>query len=140
MVSAHSMKVFISYSDADKKWADALRSGLTDAGFEVTVPADDIEPGENWHLELGKALDRANAMVVLLSPDSVASRHIRAEIEFALVSPHFRDRLIPVLVKPTDDVPWILRKQRFIRATKNVDETVHRVVEALQQSPVPVGS
>ena len=134
------MNVFISYSHTDKKWADALRSGLTDAGFEVTVPGEDIEPGENWHLELGKALDRANAMVVLLSPDSVASRDIRAEIEFALVSPHFRGRLIPVLVKPTDDVPWILRKQRFIRATKNVDETVNRVVEALQQSPVPVGS
>lgn len=79
-------------------------------------------------------------MVALLSPDSVASRDNRAEIEFALVSPHFRDRLIPVLVKPTDDVPWILRKQRFIRATKNVGETVNRVVEALQQSPLPVGS
>lgn len=136
----HAMNVFISYSHTDKKWADALRSGLTEAGFEVNVPSDDIEAGENWHLEIGKALDRANAMVVLLSPDSVASRDIRAEIEFALVSPHFRHRLIPVLVKPTDDVPWILRKQRFIRATKNVNETVQRVVEALQQSPVPVGS
>lgn len=134
------MNVFISYSHADKKWADALRSGLTEAGFEVSVPGDDIEAGENWHLEIGKALDRANAMVVLLSPDSVASRNNRAEIEFALGSPHFRDRLISVLVKPTDDVPWILRKQQFIRATKNVGDTVHRVVTALQQSPVPAGS
>ena len=134
------MNVFISYSHTDKKWADALRSGLTDAGFEVTVPGDDIEAGENWHLEIGKALDRANAMVVLLSPDSVASPNNRAEIEFALGSPHFRDRLIPLLVKPTDDVPWILRKQQFIRATKNVGETVRRVVEALQHSPVAAGS
>ena len=134
------MNVFISYSHADKKWADALRSGLAEAGFEVTVPGDDIEAGENLHLAIGKALDRANAMVVLLSPDSVASPNIRAEIEYALGSPHFRDRLIPVLVKPTDDVPWILRKQQFIRATKNVAETVHRVAEALQQSPAAAGS
>ena len=134
------MNVFISHSHTDKKWADALRAGLTEAGFEVTVPGDDIEPGENLHLEIGKALDRANAMVVLLSPDSVASRDISAEIDYALMSPHFRDRLIPVLVKPTDDVPWILRKQRFIRATKNVGETVQRVVAALQQSPVPAAS
>ncbi len=133
------MNVFISYSHADKKWADALRSGLTDEGFEVTVPGDDIEPGENWHLEIGKALDRANAMVVLLSPDSIESRYIRAEIEYALGSPNFRDRLIPLLVKPTDDVPWILRKQQFIRATKDMDETVHRVAEALHKAPVPAG-
>lgn len=133
------MNVFISYSHTDKKWADALRSGLTEEGFEVTVPGDDIEAGENWHLEIGKALDRANAMVVLLSPESVASRYIRAEIEYALGSPHFRDRLIPLLVKPTDDVPWILRKQQFIRATKDVDETVHRVAEALHKSPVSTG-
>ena len=133
------MNVFISYSHADKKWADALRSGLTEEGFEVTVPGDDIEPGENWHLEIGKALDRANAMVVLLSPDSVASKSNRAEIEYALFSPQFRHRLIPVLVKPTADIPWILRKQQFIRATKDVNETVHRVAEALNKSPVSAG-
>ena len=133
------MNVFISYSQADKKWADALRSGLTEEGFEVTVPGDDIEPGENWHLEIGKALDRANAMVVLLSPDSVASKSNRAEVEYALFSPQFRHRLISVLLKPTADFPWILRKQQFIRATKNVTETVHRVAEALNKSPVPAG-
>ena len=133
------MNVFISYSHADKKWADALRSGLTEEGFEVTVPGDDIEPGENWHLEIGKALDRANAMVVLLSPDSVASKSNRAEVEYALFSPQFRHRLIPVLVKLTADIPWILRKQPFIRATKDVNETVHRVAEALNKSPVPAG-
>ena len=133
------MNVFISYSQADKKWADVLRSGLAEAGFVVSDPVGDVCAGENLHLEIGKALARADAMVVVLSPDSAASSFVRAEIEYALSSPQFRDRLIPVLVKPTEDIPWILRKQQFIRATKNVDETVHRVAGALHKSPATAG-
>lgn len=133
------MNVFISYSQADKKWADVLRSGLAEAGFVVSDPVGDVCAGENLHLEIGKALARADAMVVVLSPDSAASSFVRAEIEYALSSPQFRDRLIPVLVKPTEDIPWILRKQQFIRATKNADETVHRVAGALHKSPATAG-
>ena len=133
------MNVFISYSQADTKWAEVLRSGLADAGFAVSDPVGDICAGENLHLEVGRALARADAMVVVLSPDSAASPFVRAEIEYALSSPQFRDRLIPVLVKPTEDIPWILLKQQFIRATKNVDETVHRVAEALHKSPATAG-
>ena len=133
------MNVFISHAQADTKWAEVLRAGLADAGFAVSDPVGEMCAGENLHLEVGKALARADAMVVVLSPDSAASPFVRAEIEYALSSPRFRDRLIPVLVKPTEDIPWILLKQQFIRATKNVDETVHRVAEALHKSPATAG-
>ena len=133
------MNVFISYSQADAKWAEALRTGLADEGFSVSDPFTDMCAGENLHLEVGKALARADAMVVLLSPDSAASPYVRAEIEYALSSPQFRDRLIPVLVKDTDDIPWILLKQQFIKATKNVNETVLRVAGALHKSPASAG-
>ena len=135
----YTMNVFISYSQADAAWAEVLRSGLAAAGFAVSDPVGGMCAGENLHLEVGKALARADAMVVVLSPDSAESPFVRAEIEYALSSPQFRDRLIPVLVKPTEDIPWILRKQQFIRATKNVDETVHRVAEALHKSPAIAG-
>jgi hypothetical protein len=130
------MNVFISYAQADQKWADALRSGLAQEGFEVSGPAEEFCAGENLHLKLGKALEQADAMVVVLSPTATASPSVRAEIDYALSSAKFRDRLIPVLVKPTDEIPWILLKQQFIRATKNVGDTVHLVAAALQKSPV----
>lgn len=128
------MNVFLSYSHADKKWADKLRSGLMTAGFQVWNPADDIGTGLNWHLEMGKALERSDAMIVLLSPDSVDSPSVRSEIEYALSSSQFRGRLIPVLVRPTDEVPWILHKQQFIRATKDINETVRHVASALKKA------
>jgi hypothetical protein len=131
------MKVFISYSEADEKWARQLRSSLAEEGFEVWNSASDIAPGDNWLLKSGRALQTADAMIVLLSPDSAKSDWVRSEIEYALSSPQFRGRVIPLLIKPTEDVPWILHKLHFVRATKDVDETISRVVAILQKLPVP---
>lgn len=128
------MNVFLSYSHADKKWADTLRSGLIEEGFQIWNPADDVGAGMNLHLEIGKALERADAMIVLLSPDSVSSPSVRSEIDYALSASQFRGRLIPVLVKPTEDVPWILQKLQFIRATKDVSKTVRHVTSALKKA------
>ena len=130
----HTMNVFLSHSHADKKWADALRTGLMEAGFQVWNPVDDMGAGINWHLEIGKALERSDAMIVLLSPDSVSSPSVRSEIEYALSGSQFRGRLIPVLLKPTAEVPWILQKQPFIRVTKDVNETVRHVASALRKA------
>jgi hypothetical protein len=131
------MKVFISYSEADEKWVRLLRSRLSEEGFDVWNSASDIAPGDNWLLKSGRALQTADAMIVLLSPDSAKSDWVRSEIEYALSSPQFRGRVIPLLIKPTEDIPWILHKLHFIRATKDVDETISRVVAILQKLPVP---
>ncbi len=132
------MNVCLSHSHADKKWADILRAGLVADGFEVWNPVDDITPGLNWHLETGKALERSDAMIVLLSPDSVASPYVHSEIDYALSTSKFRGRLIPVLLKPTAEVPWILQQQQFIRATKDVSETVRHISSALKKAEAAV--
>lgn len=133
------MNVYISYSDADEKLADDLRRALARQDIEVWNPASQIAPGANWGLKYGRALQNADAVVVLLSPQSVKSDWVRLEIEYALSSPQFRDRLIPVIVKPTEDIPWILRKQQLIRATKDLDETARRIASALRKTPAPAG-
>ncbi len=133
------MKVFISYSGADEKWADRLRSALAKYEVDVWDPASQIAPGENWGLKYGKALENSDAVVVLLSPDSVKSDWVRHEIQYALSSPQFRDRLVPVVVRPTDEIPWILRKMKVIRATQNADETARRIADALRKTPATAG-
>jgi len=133
------MSVYISYSGADEKLADHLRTALARQDIDVWNPASQIAPGENWGLKYGKALQDADAVIVLLSPDSVKSDFVRLEIEYALSSPQFRDRLIPVIVRPTEDIPWILRKQQVIRATKDLNETARRIAGALGKSPATAG-
>jgi hypothetical protein len=133
------MKVFISYSEADEKWVDRLRPALAKYEVDVWDPASQIAPGENWGLKYGKALENSDAVVVLLSPDSVKSDWVRHEIQYALSSPQFRDRLVPVVVRPTNEIPWILRKMNVIRATQNADETARRIADALRKTPATAG-
>lgn len=103
------MSVFISYSSGDRKWAKDLISCLEEEGVEVRDPRSNFTPGENWSLEIGKALESANALILLVSPSAIKSESFRRETEYALGSKRFRDRLIPVIVKDTPELPWILR-------------------------------
>ena len=53
-------------------------------------------------------------MVVLLTPNSVRSPQVRAEISYALGSMSYKNRLIPVAVGgreqlPASEIPWIIR-------------------------------
>jgi hypothetical protein len=128
------MKVFLSYAEADEKWADLLRRDLSKYGFAVWNSKEEVVPGDNPLLKYGRALQSADAMVVLVSPASVKSDWVRSEIDYALSSARFRDRLVPVLLKPTSDVPWILENRQVVRATKDVNETVRRVARALSRA------
>lgn len=103
------VNVFISHARGDQAYAARLREVLVRAGLRVWEQQD-VTPGDNWALEVGKALDKADAVVVLLSPDAMASDWVKREIEFSISSQRFKDRLIPVLVRPTREVPWILRE------------------------------
>ena len=58
-------------------------------------------------------------MVVLISPDSMRSDHVRREIEYALGDPNYDGRVFPVEVRSTPDVPWILRKLKRIDGRRN---------------------
>ena len=58
-------------------------------------------------------------MVVLLTPNSVSSPHVKAEMAYALGSKSYSNRLIPVAVGgreqlPTGEIPWIVRKLPWV--------------------------
>src|SRR5437773_10233247 len=129
------MQVFISYSHKDQKIAKQLSSRLADAGVKVWLAAEEVLPGENLPLEVGKALQRSDAMVVLLSPDAVESQWVRSEIAFALSSPKFEGRLVPVMVKPTKRVPPFLEKLPMIHSrgtrSESLNRLAHKIVESL---------
>ena len=101
-------KVFLSYAEADREPARRLANHLRDAGYEVWDPEQEILPGSHWTSVLQKGLEAAEAMVVLLSPDAVRSRWVTHEIEYALGAEHLSGRLIPVVVRPTREIPWFV--------------------------------
>ena len=112
------MQVFISHSDSDSPLAARVSKALRKAGLQVWDPDVHILPGDNWPAEVGRALEESDAMVVLLTPNSVSSPHVKAKMAFALRSKSYRNRLIPVAVGgrellPSSEIPWMARPCRL---------------------------
>jgi len=131
------MQVFISHAQSDAELAKQISKYLETQGFQVFDPATEVAAGDNWHLEIGKALETSQAMVVLISPEATRSRAVQGEIEYALGSKQFKGRLIPVEVEPTQDVPWILRRLQWIRIQDSPAEAGQEVVKVLRAAGEP---
>ncbi len=126
------MDVFVSYASEDQAWAQQLISHLEEKGLNVSDPASELSPGDNWSLEIGRALEGAEAMIVLVSPASAKSAGVQRELEYALMSKRFEDRLIPVVVKPTNKFPWILRRLDPVKGTPS--QASERIAKRLKRS------
>ena len=113
------MQVFISHDFKDIKLAQKVAQTLRDSGFDVWDDSQ-LFPGENWAKVKGQALEESDAMVVLLTPNSVISPNISHEIGYALGKKEYKGRLITVIAANSEqlkstDIPWILKKCRIIR-------------------------
>jgi len=130
------MQIFLSYARSDETFARALSSQLERRGFSVWSPGQEVLPGDNWALQIGEALKKSKAMVVLVSPDSMRSEHVRREIEYALGNPNYEGRLFPVRLRRTDDVPWILRRFRTLDAGRSATKVSESIANVLRQAQV----
>ena len=131
--------IFISYSRSaeDELLARELEQDLRRAGINVWFDGSRLHAGENWAFEIGKALEDADFMVLLLSPDAVNSRWVANELEYALTHEKFERTLVPVIVRPVDrgKFPWILEAMKHIQwldATRNRAGAVKQLIKLVQ--------
>ena len=78
-------------------------------------------------------------MVVLVSPEAMKSPMVRNQIQYALGSLRFENRLIPVIVRPTPDLPWILKRIPSINWDGDAQAVAQSIFKAIHH-PRPVGS
>lgn len=76
-------RIFISYARSDAAIAESMRVRLINAGFDAFLDKHDIAPGEPWRPRLGKLIARADKVVFLVSPKSIASTMCEWEIDEA---------------------------------------------------------
>lgn len=77
-------KVFISYSTADSESANRIYQALQTAGIDAWMSEHDIDRKRSWSESVGDALDNCEFMLLLHSPSSAASEHVRREWEYYL--------------------------------------------------------
>ena len=76
--------LFLSYSRKDYHFAESLAFHLLRQGVPVWLDVRDLEPGKDWERGLEEALDAATAVVLVASPASIESPHVRNEWQRAL--------------------------------------------------------
>ncbi|MEE8522594.1 MAG: toll/interleukin-1 receptor domain-containing protein [Thermoanaerobaculia bacterium] len=133
------MNVFLSHAVKDRELARDVAAALASAGLTVWDPASEILPGDNWAEKIGRALEESEAMVVLLTPEALASDSIRRDVEYALGNPRFKERLIPVLSGSLDSpsgegIPWILKRLKTVTLTEDDPSSLGRIAEVLRQA------
>jgi hypothetical protein len=70
---------FVSYTGADKAWAEWVAWQLEAAGYQVIVQAWDFEPGDNFVVRMRDALEQADRTLALVSAAYLASPYCTDE-------------------------------------------------------------
>lgn len=131
-----SVKVFLSYAHTDAAIAERVCAALADSGLEVSDPRRDHLPGDNWAEAVARALEESEAMVVLLTPAAALSPEVKRNIEYALGSKNYSNRLIPVVVGdhkrfPVTVIPWIVRRMPWFELDDTEPPKVEPIAEAI---------
>ena len=95
------LRVFISYSRDDLKFADQLDDALAACGFESFIDRHGISGGEEWKQRLGSLIREADTVVFVLSPSSAGSPMCDWEGEEAS---QLHKRILPVICRPLEGV------------------------------------
>ncbi len=110
--------VFISYSRKDVEFARQLTASLEEHGADVWFDQADIHAGVKWSSAIQQGLRDAKAMIVIISPASMASTNVEDEWQWFLDR---RKPLIPVLLEPADIHFQLSRLQYIDFATQDYD-------------------
>jgi WD40 repeat protein len=124
-------RIFVSYSRKDAAFVDRLVAELIARGYDAFLDREDISGGEAWKERLEQLILQADAVVFVISPDSIASPVCNWETQRTV---ELGKRLIPVCLKRVEDdsVPAQLSRLNYIFADQPelFDDTIRRIAEA----------
>ncbi|NQT15442.1 MAG: toll/interleukin-1 receptor domain-containing protein, partial [Planctomycetes bacterium] len=78
-----AVEVFISYASRDRQLAEIACAQLEAAGMKCWIAPRDLQAGETWSEAIVKAVEASRVAVVIVSADTLESRHVAREVERA---------------------------------------------------------
>jgi hypothetical protein len=103
--------IFISYSHRDTEFAEKLDDHLTKAGFVTWRDKIRIDPGDDWSDSINGALQTCQIMILIHSPDAVASDQVKKEWKYFIDK---KKTLIPVLYRNTESRHYLLHDIEYV--------------------------
>ncbi|MBL8328370.1 MAG: toll/interleukin-1 receptor domain-containing protein [Rubrivivax sp.] len=127
---------FISYTQADRGWAEWIAWQLEAKGWKVLVQAWDFRHGGNFIVDMQRALERAARVLFVMSPDSLKSPFATAEWAAAIRQDPTGERgvLLPVRVRPCEP-RGLLAQVVYVDlvGVSNKDEARRRLLDGVSQ-------
>jgi|GEM_PF-840613 len=103
-------KIFISYSRKDTDFVRKLAGDFEKAGYDVWWDLTDLRGGDDWVRQIPAAIEASQFIVVVLSPNSVASEWVQKEYTQAL---SLRKKIIPIMLASCN-VPFALNTINYV--------------------------
>jgi tetratricopeptide (TPR) repeat protein len=125
--------IFVCYSKRDREFASGVVAQLKQLGLPIWLDQFDIVPGDQWQQSIESALLTCKSLIVILSPDAVASPEVNAEWRAALDAGKM---VLPILHRQCD-IPIRLRLIQYVDFTNRPADWrqgIEQVVFALNRA------
>ncbi len=126
------MPIFFTYSHEDKEFVDRLAYQLVERRAWVWIDRWELKVGDSFVERVQAAIQEATAVIVVLSPASVASNWVKRELA-SVIYKEVENQLslvIPILVRDCE-IPVFLKGRLYADFRKNFDEGLHVLLPAL---------
>lgn len=114
-----SKRVFISYSTKDRLLANRLYNELRDRDFSVWIDRVEIRPGDSLSDKIRQGITTADALVVLVTRNSIKSKWVQREVRMAISreKKNGGPRVIPLVLEPSR-IPKNLKAKLYVSITR----------------------
>jgi TIR domain-containing protein len=129
-------KLFLSHASADRPFVNKLATFLTGRKIPFWYSRRHLVGAQQWHDEIGKALQSCDWFLVVISPAAVRSKWVKRELMYALNEDRYENRIIPMLYKPcdTEALSWTLASLQRVDFSKNFDQSCHELIKIWRRS------
>ena len=132
--------VLISNTSGTRHLVEELTQALLDKGIQAWAGFKDLQYGQQWQVELERAIENAEVFLFLVDPQSRATPWQEAEWQFMLTKAWTNSgkRVIPVVLGSSEPPPFL---RNWV--SLNVDPTAEpltwtrRVVDAVESTHSP---
>ncbi|MCB0104109.1 MAG: toll/interleukin-1 receptor domain-containing protein [Anaerolineales bacterium] len=111
------LKVFLCHAHADREAVRTLYTRLTNDGVDAWLDKEKLLPGQDWELEIKKAVREADVVVVCLSKQfnqaGFRQKEVRLALDTAMEKPEGEIFIIPARLEECDTLES-LRKYHWV--------------------------
>jgi hypothetical protein len=130
------LRAFLCHSSGDKPTVRDLYKKLLASGIQAWLDEEEILPGQDWELEISKAVRNSDVFIVCLSQRSFTKAgFIHKEIKYALdvasIQPEGIIFIIPLKIEECE-VPETLRKWQWLNYYEDTERGYKQLLRALK--------